>query len=103
MSSVPYIGAKISLISRSEIRYEGVLAEVDPKESTIGLENVRMMGTEDRKGAHEHIPMNSQVYEFVLFRSLDIKDLQVCEAPPQASLSPPPQMAFIDPAIVMVD
>lgn len=39
MSGVPYIGAKISLISRSEIRYEGILAEVDPKESTIGLEN----------------------------------------------------------------
>lgn len=39
MSGVPYIGAKISLISRSEIRYEGVLAEVDPKEATIGLEH----------------------------------------------------------------
>ncbi|PJF17888.1 LSM14-like protein A, partial [Paramicrosporidium saccamoebae] len=36
--SVPYIGAKISLTSRSLIRYEGVLARVDPKEATISLE-----------------------------------------------------------------
>jgi protein LSM14 len=43
MSSVPYIGAKISLISRSEIRYEGILAEVDPVESTIGLEHGTFM------------------------------------------------------------
>lgn len=36
--SVPYIGAKISLTSRSLIRYEGILAAVDPKEATISLE-----------------------------------------------------------------
>lgn len=36
--SVPYIGAKISLTSRSAIRYEGILATVNPKEATISLE-----------------------------------------------------------------
>lgn len=99
MSSVPYIGAKISLISRSEIRYEGVLAEVDPKEATIGLENVMMMGTENRKAANEFVPMNPQVYDYILFRSTDIKDLQVCEAP--QTLQPvQPSHAYADPAIV---
>lgn len=33
----PYLGSRISLISRSEIRYEGILYSVDTKESTIAL------------------------------------------------------------------
>lgn len=33
----PYLGSKISIISKSEIRYEGILYTVDPKESTIAL------------------------------------------------------------------
>lgn len=99
MGSVPYIGAKISLISRSEIRYEGVLAEVDPREATISLEHVRMMGTEGRRKSGEEIPASQQIYDFVVFRSTDIKDLQVSQAPP----SPQPQAAaFVDPAIVNV-
>jgi len=35
--SVSYIGSKISLISKAEIRYEGTLHAVDVNESTITL------------------------------------------------------------------
>jgi len=35
----PYIGASISLISKSEIRYEGILFTIDTKESNIALQN----------------------------------------------------------------
>ena len=36
-SGGPFIGSKISLISKAEIRYEGILYQVDTKESTVTL------------------------------------------------------------------
>jgi protein LSM14 len=99
MSAVPYIGSKISLISKSDIRYEGILNEVDTQASTVALENVRVCGTEDRKkNQQEFVPPSDQIYEFIVFRGSDIKDLTVKEAPPK---KPQPVVSnATDPAIV---
>ena len=38
-SGAPYIGTKISLVSKSEIRYEGILYSIDTKDAVVTLAN----------------------------------------------------------------
>jgi protein LSM14 len=96
MSSLPYIGSKISLISNSEIRYEGILYTINTEESTIALQTVRSFGTEGRRTPA--VPPSDEVYDFIIFRGKDIKDLTVLE-----DGSRPKPTVLQDPAIVTVN
>lgn len=84
----------------SDIRYVGILHNINPVESTVALQNGKIMaflsksstdqyilvksyGTEGRKdNPNEEIRPADNTFDYVVFRGSDIKDLQVFEAPP---------------------
>jgi len=94
---MPYVGSRISLISKSEIRYEGILYVINTEESTIALQNVRSYGTEGR--TKPDVPPTDEVYDFIIFRGEDIKDLTVLEG---SSAKPSQRAVLQDPAVVSV-
>lgn len=97
MSAFPYIGCKISLISKHGIRYEGTLFSIHAEDHTICLNSVRCFGTEGRRAKDNlpEVPAAADVFEYIMFRGSDIQDLTVCETSQQQAPAPP-----ADPAIV---
>jgi hypothetical protein len=84
-----------------EPRYVGTLHEINSETSTVALENVSSFGTEGRKSdPSEEIPPSDSVYEYIVFRGSDVKDLRV-EEPPAAKENKAPRVPN-DPAIMEV-
>ncbi|KAI9699363.1 MAG: hypothetical protein M1836_002974 [Candelina mexicana] len=92
-----FIGSRISLISKSDIRYVGTLHEINSETSTVALENVVSFGTEGRRAnSDDEIAPSDSVYEYIVFRGSDVKDLRIEEPPKE---NKPPQVPD-DPAIL---
>ena len=97
-----YIGSRISLISKSDIKYIGTLHEINSDTHTVALESVTSYGTEGRKGnPTEEIPGSDQVYEYIVFRGSDVKELTIV-APPGTKENQAPPKVPDDPAILGV-
>uniref|UniRef100_A0A8C5TL71 LSM family member 14B n=1 Tax=Malurus cyaneus samueli TaxID=2593467 RepID=A0A8C5TL71_9PASS len=88
-SGTPYIGSKISLISKAQIRYEGILYTSTPRNPPWRWPRAILYRPTDRPA-----PPREEIYEYIIFRGSDIKDITVCE-PPKAQHTLPQ-----DPAIV---
>ena len=86
----PFIGSRISLMSLSQIRYEGVLNGVDQTEATVTLQDVQIFGTEGRVGhpSGNEIPPENKTYATIIFRATDILELHVIAVPDISSLLP---------------
>ncbi|XP_010626240.1 protein LSM14 homolog B [Fukomys damarensis] len=91
-SGTQYLGSKISLITKTQTRYKGILCTIDADSCTVGLAKVRFLGTEDRPTDRPSRP-REEVYEYVVFRGCDTKDLAVCELP--GLLPTPPEHAAL--------
>jgi len=65
---------RISIISKHNIRYEGYLSGYDPQQQVVTLSTVQQWGTEDRE-TNEFKPPSSDLYEYIIFRGTDIKDI----------------------------
>ncbi|XP_037077814.1 protein LSM14 homolog B-like [Pollicipes pollicipes] len=91
MSDFPYLGNRISLISSSQIRYEGILYTIDTVQGTVTLAQVRSFGTEDRP-TERPVAERDEIYDFIVFRGSDIKDIKLCNVQVQKT--------YDDPAIV---
>ena len=76
------LGNRISLISKKNIRYEGILYSINESDSTLALQNVKSFGTEGREKTEEgtaFLEPQDAVHPYLLFRGCDIKDLHVHE------------------------
>lgn len=70
------------MISKKNIRYEGLLYSINESNATVALQNVRSFGTEGRDANDpetDFVAATEQVHPFLLFRGQDIKDLHVHE------------------------
>ncbi|KAJ5291300.1 Lsm14 N-terminal [Penicillium angulare] len=94
------IGQRFNLISKSDIRYVGTLHEINPEASTIALENVMSHGTEGRRGDGTDVPPSNSVYEYIVFRGSDVKDISVADEEKKENTQPEPPRVPDDPAIL---
>lgn len=68
----------------------------------MALENVTSYGTEGRRGnPEEEIPPSDNVYEYIVFRGSDVKNLNIEEPAPKENKPPQPPVPN-DPAILGV-
>ena len=81
--------------------YVGTLHEINSDNSTVALEQVVSYGTEDRRPDDEIAPSLDNIYEYIVFRGSDVKDLRIEGGPAEHEAPKPPPMPD-DPAIVGV-
>ncbi|CAI5757457.1 unnamed protein product [Candida verbasci] len=80
-----YIGKTISLISNKGLRYVGLLENINADDATVALKTVRLFGSEGRMAEigqpHLEVPPGNEIYDYVVFRGSDVKDLNVLDTP----------------------
>mmetsp|Transcript_7455 Transcript_7455/g.13809 ORF Transcript_7455/g.13809 Transcript_7455/m.13809 type:complete len:405 (+) Transcript_7455:194-1408(+) len=74
--NIPYLGSRISLISKSDIRYEGTLYTINTEQSNIALSDVKSFGTEGRP-VKKQVAAQDDIYDYIIFNASEIKDLKV--------------------------
>ncbi|GBE59042.1 decapping 5 [Babesia ovata] len=94
MAIEAFIGSRISITTNSELRYEGLLFDLNSDDAMIVLQNVQCMGTENRT-TNGGVPPSKRIHDYMVFKGEDIKDLGVCEVKKDNS---PEYSVFNEPA-----
>lgn len=79
-----FLGKTISIVSNSNVRYVGVLHEINTNESTLSLKGARSFGAEG--GGHEPYLAES-VFDCIVFKSSDVKNLSLLDSVPSEHIS----------------
>ena len=99
MGDVPLAGSLISIVTKNELRYEGVLESLDATNSTILLTSVRALGTEGRprKGGLPAVAVSAHVFPSICFKGADIAEIRVLSAAaaPVPAPAPAPKPAVL--------
>ncbi|KAJ2665619.1 hypothetical protein IWW48_000070 [Coemansia sp. RSA 1200] len=92
------VGDPIFLIGKDEVRYYGLLSQVNEADRTITLEQARCLGTEGRLGnPAKEIPPSRTVFELIRFRADEVKHVEFVADSGNAA-PPPPAAAAAAPA-----
>jgi protein LSM14 len=87
-------------LTNAHASYSGFLHEINSEKSTVALENVTSFGTEGRRSGEEEVPPSDHIYEYIVFRGSDVKDLKIEQQPKESKPQPP--AVPNDPAILGV-
>ena len=91
------------LITKKEVKYEGVLFEVDRKNKTMSLKQVCSKGTEGRRNGVNEIPPDDKILGSVKFRVDLIKTFKIIEQQEEQATAEEEEEEELDPAIVQTD
>jgi hypothetical protein len=87
--ALPVVGARIELLAKSNIRFQGTLHDINHADSSISLENVKSFGTEGRSGnPNTEILAQEGLFSLIVFKGSDVKDLKVLPAVEQTWFPP---------------
>ena len=88
LQSSSILGSKLQIITTAQVRYEGILTQVDPINKAMTLIMVKSYGSEGRRGGvNEILPTDNDIAE-VLFKVDHIKDFKIIEKPNTTLLDP---------------
>ena len=90
------------LITKADVRYEGILYEVDRVNKTMSLKEVKNMGTEGRRDGQNELQSDDKVLGNVKFRVDLIKTFKIIENGPdkEEQAKEEEEEPEMDPAIV---
>lgn len=60
--------SRVRIITHSNLRFEGVIYQINKNEKTIALKDVRNFGTEERE-VEKFVPPSNMIYDFLVFKS----------------------------------